>query len=446
MATKPTTKNISATSREIVNSIISGTGMNVPLIGKDGATYREVGDIICNDSVLTNIFLSTLFNRIGKVIVTSKLYNNPWVRFKKGLLENGEIVEELYVDLVLGKITKWNDTSDENPFARTIPDVKSAFHPINIKSYYPTTVTLTELKTAFLSSSGVVDLVGKIVNAMYTSANLDEFMLMKYVLAKAILNGNVRGVEIPSFTTLQDMKDIVSTVKSTANKFAFMSKNYNAMQVHNYTDLSDQHIIVQADFDATMSVEVLATAFNMDKADFMGNRNLIDSFGEIDNERLGAIVENYVPLTTAELSVLSTIPCVLIDKDFFQIYDVEMKFTEQYNARKDYWNYFLHVWKIASFSPFMNASVFVTGEPTITSINVNPTAMTITNGQKGIVDVVVETTNFAPKTVTWTSSDETIAIVNQEGVVTTLKTGEVDIVATSTFNQMMSATCAATVV
>ena len=357
MATSVKNTTMTANSEQITNSIIKSTGMNVPLIGENGTTYREVGSLITGDTVNANIFLSALMNRIGKVIINSKLYNNPWVRFKKGLLEHGETIEELYVNMVKGKLTNWASDEDVDPFARTIPDVKSAFHPLNLKSYYAQTVTIAELRTAFLSSEGVSDLVGKIVNTMYTSANLDEFMLMKYVLAKAILAGKVKSVDIPPVTT-ENMKKIITKVKGTANKMTFMSKAFNSQEVQNFCDLEDQHVLVQADFDAEMSVEVLATAFNMSQADFMGHRSLIDNFGEIDNERMSAIIEGYTPLTSAEIEKLNAIPCVLIDKDFFQIYDVLTEFSEQYNPKKLYWNYFLNVWKVASYSPFMNSVAF----------------------------------------------------------------------------------------
>lgn len=447
MATSTAQQTLNATSSEIVNTIINGTpalSQSVPLI--DGTnSYKEIGAIITTDNVFANAFLSALFNRIGKVFVSSKLYNNPLAKFKKGLLENGEVIEDIYVNLVIGKLTNWENSDDINPFERHMPDVRSTFYPINLKCYYPVTVTLQELKTAFLSAEGITDLVGKIVNAMYTSANLDEFFLMKYVLAKAILNGNVRGIQIPEFTTRDDMLEIISTVKSTANKMTFMRKDFNAMEVQNFCDISDQHVLIQADFEARMDVNVLASAFNMDKADFMGHRNLIDSFGTIDNERLSAIIDNYIPLTQSEIEVLDAIPCVLIDKDFFQIYDVTMEFTEQYNPRKMYWNYFLHIWKVACFSPFMNSAVFVNGEPEVTSVTLSPSAMALTVGQKGQLSATVVTENFASQNVVYTSSSESKATVDVNGTVTALATGSVTITATSVADSTKKATCVITI-
>ena len=62
-------------------------------------SLRGIGDVIMTYQPLQNAFLSALVNRIGRVIITSRLYENPWAGFKKGLLEYGETIEEIFVSL-----------------------------------------------------------------------------------------------------------------------------------------------------------------------------------------------------------------------------------------------------------------------------------------------------------------------------------------------------------
>ena len=64
-------------------------------------------------------------------------------------------------------------------------------------------------------------------------------------------------------------------------------------------------------------------------------------------------------VTSEELALMAKVKAVLIDKEWFQIYDNTNKFTEQYVASGMYWNYFYNVWKTVSSSPFSNAIVFV---------------------------------------------------------------------------------------
>ena len=215
------------------------------------------------------------------------------------------------------------------------------------------------------------------------------------------------------------MKGIVSTVKGVSNKFEFMSSKYNLAGVQNYSLKDNQYIIVNSDFDATMDVEVLASAFNMDKADFMGHRILIDSFGNLDTARLDELFKNdpnYTTLTSAELTALDAIPAVLVDIDWFMIYDNLIEFTENYNGQGLYWNYFYHCWKTFSVSPFSNSAVFVPGAPSITSVTVSPDTATVMPGQTLLLSATVVTQNFASKAVEWDVAPTTEGTDDIEGV------------------------------
>lgn len=64
---------------------------------------------------------------------------------------------------------------------------------------------------------------------------------------------------------------------------------------------------MDADFNAKFDVEVLASAFNMNKADFIGKLHLIDDFTTFDNERFEAIRKESTGLeevTTDELALM----------------------------------------------------------------------------------------------------------------------------------------------
>ncbi len=409
MPTVPLVSKLSASSEEILNAIRNSASANyknyVPVASTSQNNIKEIGLIIMNDAVLQNEFLSALVNRIGRVVVTSKLYSNPWAKFKRGIMEYGETMEEIFVNIA--KPFEYDPAVAENKvFAREMPDVRAAFHVLNYQKFYKSTIQREQLRQAFLSWQGIIDLIAKIVDAMYTAANYDEFQVMKYLIGKHILNGELKPVQVASVSSA-NMKSIVGTIKGISNNFEFMSNKYNLIGVQNYTLKDNQYIIVNSEFDAVMDVEVLATAFNMDKADFMGHRVLVDSFGSLDNDRLSALFANdpaYTALTSAELTALDAIPAVIVDEDWFMIYDNLYEFTEQYNAEGLYWNYWYHVWKTFSVSPFANAVVFVPGAPSITSVTVSPDAAVVMPGQSLLLSATVVTSNFASKAVNWTAT------------------------------------------
>ena len=66
---------------------------------------------------------------------------------------------------------------------------------------------------------------------------------------------------------------------------------------------------------------------------------------------------------------MADVKAVLVDENFFQVYDNKDQFTEKYVASGLYWNYFYHVWKTVSTSDFSNAVVFVLDSATLTAPN-----------------------------------------------------------------------------
>ena len=128
------------------------------------------------------------------------------------------------------------------------------------------------------------------------------------------------AVNIPAVSS-DNTKTIVSTIKGVSNQLEFMSSTYNSMGVLTHTRKNRQVLIIDAALDAAIDVDVLAYAFNMDKAEFMGRRVLVDNFGE-----------------------LTGVVAALVDEDWFMVYDNFIGFTENYNGQGLYWNYFYHVW------------------------------------------------------------------------------------------------------
>lgn len=442
MATTPKVVTLTNSSVDILNAIRNNATQNyrdyVPKATPDADSIRQIGAIIMDYPALQNEFLSALVNRIGRVLITSKMYDNPWAFFKKGLLEFGESIEEIFVNIA--KPFQFDPAvAETNVFKREIPDVRAAFHIMNYQKYYKATISNDQLRQAFLSWQGISDLIAKIVDAMYTGANYDEFQTMKYMLARHILDGHMYPVEIPTVET-DNMKSIVSVVKGTSNKFTFLSPNYNLAGVQTFTAKNDQYMLINSQFDATMDVEVLASAFNMDKAEFSGRRVLVDSFGSLDTARLAELFagdSTYEEIGTDELEALDAIPAILVDKDWFMIFDNFYNFTEQYNGEGLYWNYWYHVWKTFSVSPFANNALFIPGTPGVTSVTVTPKTATVSAGQSVQLTADVVTTNFAPKSVTWSVNSEH-ATVDNSGKVTVLSTApastNITVTATSTYD------------
>lgn len=351
---------LNATTYDIVNIIRQNASPEyqdkVPK-ATDIKSLQKVGEVIVGNAGFSNQFLNQLMNRIALVRMNSAIFNNTFAPLKKGYLEFGETVEEIFINLV--KVRHFDtEKGVERELRRTVPDVRTAFHKMNFKVQYPITIEDMELRRAFLSVNGVQDLITKLIDVVYTSAEYDEYLMFKYLIIKATAKGAIREIKVDN-----DLKKIASTFRGYSNKIQFVSSEYNSMAVKTATPKEKQYIFMSAEFNAQFDVEVLASAFNMDKAEFMGSLILIDDFNTFDVDRFSELKKHtdmIEDVTTEELLLMKDVKAILVDEEFFQVYDNLSRMTDTYVASGMYWNYFYNTWKTISYSPYSNAIAFTT--------------------------------------------------------------------------------------
>ena len=386
--------------------------MNPVRIPDSTESIHNIGEFIMGYQPYQNAFLNALVNRIGRVLVTSRLWDNPWAVFKKGKLEYGETVEEIFANIA--KPHSFDPSKAESEvFKREIPDVRAAFHSMNFQKFYKVTITNDQLRQAFLSYGELTDLVARIVETLYTSMHLDEFLVMKYMLCREALNGGMYTVNTkPIEGDGADPEDAVERYREYTNNMTFLKTIYNRAGVRNSTPIADQVIIIPNRAEAVLGVNVLAAAFNLNQVDYISKRIALDTFtfDVDDTERLAELFENdadYTPFTAEENAALEAINATKLDKGWFMVFDNFEQFTENYNGQGLYWQYFYHVWKTFSVSPFANAIVFTSQDSEITAVTVSPTTANVAQGTSIQMTAAVTGTGLYEKAVSWSIDSET---------------------------------------
>lgn len=377
MAVKGMSK--SATPEIILNTIRANASSDyqerVPVATQQN--IAEVGNAITNYEPTRNEFLNALINRIGMVIIQSRLYENPLREFKKGMLEFGKDIEEIFVEIA--KAQSYNpEVAETEVFKRVIPDVKTIFHRMNRQDFYKVTISNDQLRTAFLSYRGIEDLIGRIVDSLYSGDNYDEFLLMKHLMLDYGDKGLFYPITVTAVTDEATAKKLTVKLRATAKTIGFMSPNYNAQGVHTFTPMEDIIIFMTPETEALMDVESLARAFNLEYADFLGRVVIVDDFGGLEN-----------------------VQALMVDRRWFMVYDTFFNFTEQYNAQGLYWNYFFHHWQVLSTSQFANAIAFTTETPAITSVTISPKIATVSKGQNVQFTTTVVATGMASEAISY---------------------------------------------
>ena len=400
---------LNASTIDILNTIRQNASLqyqsSIPEITTE-VDIPKVGEVLYGYPALANEFVNALVNRIAFVALNSATFNNAYADLKKGYIEFGETIEEVFTDII-NAIAYSAEKAEARELKRYLPNVHTAFHSINWKVMYPVTIEREALRQAFISLQGVQDLIAEIVDRVYTSNEYDEFLLFKYLIIKGINSGKFKPVSVDTST---DMKNGGVAFRATATKFGFMNNAYTESGVRTTTPIERVRIFMDADFNASYDVNVLASAFNMDKATFMGKLHLIDDWTTFDNERFELIraeSDGLEEVTDAELAVMANVKAILVDERWFQIYDNLNLMTEKEVASGLYWNYFYHVWKTVSNSPFSNAVVFIedTYMPTAPATLTAPVESVSTSG-----NAVIYTLTLAEDNVVFEQTEDAVEL------------------------------------
>lgn len=313
-------------SNEYQTRVPEATQQNIVTIGNALETYP----------LLYNEFAVALFNKIGKTIIESKLFKNKLARFKSGAITTQQDVEEIFVDM--GKAATAYDPDGKNPLGRRNDDnVKVTYHRMNRQDCYDISIGDIDFIRVFRSEASLDNFIKSKINAVYSRANHDEWLYMKNTLATFDGYFDYGVPEITASTAETAAKAFVKTLRKAVNDVSFASNKYNKEGVTTWTDPDKLVLLVNKDVVAEVDVEVLAKAFNMGKTDVNVEIITMDDFGGLE--------KTYA---------------LLIDEEFFKVWDTLSRMESQRNAQGLFTNFFYHVHQILSASPFKTAVRFTT--------------------------------------------------------------------------------------
>ena len=280
-----------------------------------------------------NEFLTTVVNKIGRQEWSSKAYSNPLARFKKGFISHANEIEELYVQRVAG-LTQ--DKAGETTLKRVKPTVKTLYHTQNFGKCYTVTISDKQVRQAFQAEDGVKRLSDEILAQQHSGVEYDEFVEMKKAISSfATALPSTAKRTITDVTDGATAKALVKQIKKDIAKMQFRSTNYCKYEQHTKAD--DIVLFLHVDYESEIDVELLANAFNMDKAQIPARVVFVDGFTD---PKLKAVVMDY---------------------NAIKVYDTLYNNESQRNAQGMYTNYHLNVEKIISYSSLFNGASYSTG-------------------------------------------------------------------------------------
>ena len=403
---------IRANSTEVfMNTVPSATKDNIQVIK----------NILFNDSYqpMLNEFVTNLINRIGLTIIRNKSYNNPLSLFKKGSVPLGTDIQDIYENPAEAEQYEYSNTAMAKLLTITDPDTHVAYYRRNRQDLYTKTIAREGLQGAFVSWEEFENYIAGITNSLYSGNYIDEFKYTKQLIDGAYDSGKVIQKQVTLPTSEATSKAFLKEVRALYDNMTFPSTEYNAYSkfsgakgtITTWTDSDRICLIVRADVMAEVDVEALASAFNIDKANFIGRVIKVDKFE--NDEILG----------------------VVCDESWLQIYDNIFRFDEFYNARTMSWNEYLHAWGTYAICPFANAVMLVT--------TASKPVTAIAGSNQTVVEEADKTVTFtftpadATSQTVFTSSDESVFTVEADAdhankcVITGVEAGTADLTITA---------------
>lgn len=341
-----------ATAIDIVNAVIETSSTlkeNIPLA--TNATLQATGGAIMQYTPFMNEFINGLVNRILFQEAHNMTYDNPLRIFKGVDIPYGTDVQDSIANPAVA--TPYDSSAMSDVLSPASPDVKTVYYRRNRQDKYKVTVYDAVLAGAFTNADTFNNFVSMILNTLTSGDNIDEFKLMKGVVGQAINDGNINKTSLTAGADHRAFAEtLVTDLRAKYLQFQFPSTKYNCYQkmakakgIENATPLTTWtspdriSVLVRADVAAFTDVEVLAKAFNMSKADFLGHQVMVDSFGDTGD-------------AAKTLAIIA-------DNTFLRTHDNRFQMAETpYNASTLSRTYFLHHWETMACSPFANAWAF----------------------------------------------------------------------------------------
>lgn len=381
----------------------------VPVV-TESSTIGEFGAPILDSQNLNvmNDFVS-LLKKVVATAVYNKTFNNPLAELEGERMPLGQFIEDVYVNPAEARGFNVNDFA--GLLQKYEAKIATQYLTVNSDLQYCVTLTREKIRNAFTSWDQLEGLISGMINSLYNGAYITRYNQTKGLVTASFIGNNVMYQKITNPTDEQTAKAMIMAMRATFSKMQIPSTRYNAwnkvkggdLALKTWSDPEDIVVLISADVEALVDVEVLASAFNMSRADFLGKLIVVDDFNQYNEDGTVAVDG-------------SAIKAMIADRAWFKIKTQDFAMDEFYNANNRTWQYYLNDVRMCNYSLFANAVVFSTDDPDVdaTDIEASESTATVTAGQKILVPFTLTPVN-ATSTVTASTSADTYAVATIKG-------------------------------
>ena len=323
----------------------------------EGDLLNVYGASILGNTYVKNQFLDVFMNYFMYEETKQHIFESEFDRLKKPLDMARYGTFEAFRNTV--KPMGYDESALDRILKTYKPDVKTAYFARNRQDIFPMSLTEEELEGAFADYDKFRSFIRGLYETLVNSNKVVEYNAVKECINVNVNGGAIKTVSIPAITS-SNAPAIAKMIRSYVTKMTKPSTQYNAYAdlegavgdpVETSTPKKSLLLIANADTIAELSVDVLASAFNLAYADFQINLIELDDFGyNVYDRTRRKVIERKT----------SNIQFMICDEALFNFRESLDANFEGKNSAALVRQVFYHIWQSINVRPWANALAFVT--------------------------------------------------------------------------------------
>lgn len=380
----------------------------IPIL-EDDTDISALAEPLFSMPTLYNEFCSALLQRIVYTQVDVKMFNNPLRGLEGSMTPMGYAGQEIYINPAKGR--QYNPDDFAGILQKYEADVKVQYLLKNMDLQYPVTIIRTKLKEAFVSWDALDRFIGGLTMSLYNGMYINHYRYTKALVSSAYKGHKAVISTVSAINSEENAKAFITTAREMFLNFQAPTTDYNAWSLNGgngnpittWTNPEDIVFLIKNSARAYLDVNVLASAFNIDKTTLMGNIYPVDNF-DVYSDDGEKIFDG------------SAIVGIMADRNWFKIKTVDEFMEEQRNANNRSIQYYLNDIRMYEFSYFANAVIFATSLPTVDvkSMSFNETGDALKVKAGSTINLTLTTVPFQADTaISFTSGSTSKATVTK---------------------------------
>lgn len=217
-----------------------------------------------------------LIEKIAKQIILGVESTNKLQWIDKGKIIHGTAIEQAVVELAEGYDWKGDTQTGENVDAPSYPSIVVRYFNKWNGRQFKRTVSEEQIDKVILAGGSEKDISAKVVASLTEGEGNEDYQDSKGLLLDGIQGGNILAYGGDTPTVVPITSQLILTIKNIADGMGFVNNNYVAADYATRTPFERLHLIMPYAIYNQLNIDVLASLFNLEKAELLKKITLID--------------------------------------------------------------------------------------------------------------------------------------------------------------------------